>query len=135
MSKKKNTVVVKLALVGVLLAIMAAWFFVAIQKSVNSELMNLLIPLIVIIPITLAIVHAMHKSKKNNHVLEDEMSDRVKAKAGYYAFISSIYYLLVLGFVGNDHFVRPSQATGFGIIGMVIIFLIYWAAFNRRGSV
>lgn len=84
-----------------------------------------------------------HESVKKGIPQEDERSERVKQKAGYYTFLISIYMLLAIGYYSDVSSENPglpairdiSQATGIAIGFMALTFGICWWYFNRKGDV
>jgi len=55
------------------------------------------------------------KEKKEGFALEDELSDQIKFKSGYYAYISSMYMWLGL-FILKEHFPDIETLLGGGIL-------------------
>lgn len=55
------------------------------------------------------------KEKKEGFALEDELSDQIKFKSGYYAYISSMYMWLIL-FLFKEHFPDIETLLGGGIL-------------------
>lgn len=84
-----------------------------------------------------------YEHTKDGFPVEDEMSKKVRMKAMSWAFLAGIYWLLALGwydnlatdFYGASPFRDPSQATGAGILGMAVMFGIFWAYFNWKGNI
>jgi uncharacterized membrane protein len=66
---------------------------------------------------------------------EDERSRRVMEKAGYLAFLITLYVLLAVGLLSDDliHFRDVSQATSAVIGIMALVFFGSWFYYNRKG--
>ena len=73
---------------------------------------------------------------------EDERSERIKQKAGYYTFLITVYLLLAIGYYSDMASENPnlpmmrdiSQATGLTIGLMALTFGISWWYFSRKGD-
>lgn len=136
MIKDKIRLILMVILLGTFIAGWLLWLYLDWSNTgFNKELVILSVPLLIITITTIMVIAMMYKSVKRNLPMEDEMSKRVKFKAAAYAFYISIYYLLVLGYFGDAYFERPSQATGAGIIGMALIFLVLWVYYNKKGDI
>jgi hypothetical protein len=66
---------------------------------------------------------------------EDERSRRVMEKAGYGAFLITLYVLLAVGLLSEDlvHFRDVSQATSAVIGIMALVFFGAWFYYDRKG--
>ena len=71
---------------------------------------------------------------REGYPLHDERSRMVIEKASSKAFYVSLYIFLVIGYLSEDviKFRDVSQATGVGIGGMTLLFLLFWAYYNRK---
>lgn len=70
------------------------------------------------------------RSVKSGEPLEDEMTIRMREKAGARAFYMSLYLWLVVHYV----FDIPANAFMFGLIGMVALFAINYLFLNHKGT-
>jgi len=136
MKKDKSKLI--LIIIGLISFIIgtALWLFMDwSQTGLDTELIILPIPMIFIVITTIIVVMMNYKNIKRGLPMKDEMSRKAEFKAGAYAFYLGIYLLLALGMFGDNYFERPSQATGAGILGMAIIFFIFWIYFNKKGNI
>lgn len=71
---------------------------------------------------------------KEGYPLQDERSKRVMQKAMSRSFLVSLYLLLAIGWLSDDliKFRDVSQATSLAVGGMVLLFAIFWAYYNRK---
>ena len=83
-----------------------------------------------------------HENMERGMPQEDERSERIKQKAGYYTFLISIYMLLAIGAYSDMSLENPglpqimdiSQATGLAIGLMALTFGMCWWYFNSKGD-
>lgn len=87
-------------------------------------------------------VRDREESVRKGIPLEDERSERIKQKAGYYAFLVSLYLLIAIGYYSDLSLEYPglpairdiSQATGIAIAGIALVFGVCWWRFSRKGD-
>jgi len=113
------------------------WGVVSIKQG-NSKLgFAPMIIAAVILILGIIFIKRQYSSVKKGFPFEDERSKKVMVLAGYYAFLSSIWFFLILAWMSNDGaigsfgFRDVSQAFGVGIFGMAIIFGICWMWVNK----
>lgn len=95
----------------------------------------------VLLIFAIKMLKGQYEHTRDGFPIEDEMSKKVRMKAMAWAFLAGIYWLLALGWYDNlatdkygiSPFRDPSQATGAGILGMAILFGIFWAYLNWKG--
>ena len=135
--KKEKIKLISLAIVLILLlGTFGLWFITALQKgqSLRGMLLGVPIVMVIIVATITPMLIRYYKSIKENVPTADERSKKATARAAALTFYISIYLLLAIGWFGDDYFERPSQATGYGIMGMAVIFLITWIYFEKRGK-
>ena len=134
MNKVKITLIAQIIVLVLVISTFALWLVTALQK--DKDFKNLLIglPIIIIGAIMVPLLIRNFKSIRQNMPAADERSKRAVTRAAALSFYISIYLLLAIGWFGDDYFERPSQATGYGIMGMAVIFLISWFYFDRKGK-
>jgi uncharacterized membrane protein len=95
---------------------------------------------VAIIVLAIGMLLQLRRNIKSGLPMEDERSKRVKAYAGYYTYLVSLYLLLGLMFyslLGVDVFGVPElTVTGtimLVLIAMLAIFCSFWMYFTRRG--
>jgi len=91
----------------------------------------------VILIFAIVVWKRQYTSVKKGFPVQDERSRQIQVLAGYYTFLISIWYLLVLSWASDDliQFRDPAQALGIGILGMAIIFGVCWIWVSRKGVV
>lgn len=110
------------------------WGFIAIEKG--TDLLNgidiYIFALIVIIG-AFALYNAFKKDKEEKQGLktEDEMSNLIKYKSGYYAFLTSMYMWLFI-FIFKDKFPDTETMLGGGILLSALIFYITKTVVKRK---
>ncbi len=104
--------------------IMAAiWGFIALEKGTDLfKGFDLLIFIIIIIIGVIAFTKALKKDKeeKEGLTIEDELSMLLKYKAGYYAYLASMYMWLFI-FLFKDKFPDIETMIGGGILLSALI--------------
>ena len=114
------------------------WGIVSIKQG-NSKIgfAPMIIAAIIFI-FGIVFIKRQYSSVKKGEPYEDERSKKVLVLAGYYAFLVSLWYILILGWGSSNgwfQFEDVSQATGIGVIGMAVIFGISWLWVNLKGKV
>lgn len=78
-----------------------------------------------------------YKAVKEGFPYQDERSKKIMILAGYYAFLISIWFILILSWIVDAellNFRDIQQALGFSILGMAIIFGICWIFVSRKNT-
>lgn len=120
---------------------LASIFYTEISESgFNPMLLIILIPAALIIIILVTLITRLSKGVRTGLAVDDELSHRIKEKAGYYTCMITIYFVLALmfyhGFLVEDFgfpglVVRHAMlVTLFLIIG---VFALVWFIISRRG--
>ena len=134
MKKEKLLLIIMVLGSITLIAGWLLWLFMNWSATgLDMEIIALSIPLLIITIAMIMIAAVNFKNIRRGLPMKDEMSKRIEYKAGACTFFIGIYWLLFLGMFGDAYFERPSQATGAGILGMAIIFLVLWVYFNKKG--
>ena len=124
---------IALLLVSVL-AMLCVWGFIAVYKGGYSPtgLDVLIFALIMIGGIYAFVTHLkQHKDVQSGFPAEDEMSTRIKYKAGYHAFMVSIYIWLFI-FLFKDFFPDVESMLGSGILLSAILSMLIKAYLTRN---
>jgi peptidoglycan/LPS O-acetylase OafA/YrhL len=96
----------------------AIWAFAFIEKGTNLfKGYDLIIFILIVVFGVIALVSAIKKDKdeKEGIPIEDELSDQIKYKAGYYAYMASLYMWLFI-FLFKDKFPDLETLLGGGIL-------------------
>lgn len=75
-----------------------------------------------------------NRDMKEGYPLRDERSRKVIEKASSTAFYIALYMLLAFGSLSENiiRFRDVSQATSIAVGGMALLFLIFWAYYNKK---
>jgi len=132
--KKDKLRIILITIVSVLLlaTVLLYGYMVVSKKEVDLGSSIAFLASFLVVIFMAFFVTRRYKDIKQGMPLEDERSKKIMHRAAAMTFYISIYLLLVIGWFGDDHFERPSQATGAGILGMAIIFFISWVYFSRQ---
>lgn len=118
----------KQLLVISILIMLIIWGGIAIEKGSDlftSIGLELVIFIIIVVIGVIAFVFAMKKNKeiKEGFPKDDELSNMLKYKSGYYAFLASMYMWLFI-FYFKDKFPDIETMLGGGILLSALIFYI-----------
>jgi len=112
---KKNR---KTLLITSILFMGAIWGFIALEKGTDLfQGLDLIIFILIIVIGGIALFSAFKKDKEEKEGLatEDELSTQLKYKAGYYAYLASMYMWLFI-FLLKDKFPDTETMLGGGIL-------------------
>ena len=129
MKQTKNT----LLLVSVLV-MFSIWGFLGVYKTgyIPSGLDIFIFAMIMIGGIYAFVTHLKrHKDFESGFPVEDEMSTRIKYKAGYHAFVASIYMWLCI-FLFKGFFPDVETMLGGGILLMGIMSIAIKSYLSRN---
>jgi peptidoglycan/LPS O-acetylase OafA/YrhL len=113
----------KTLLITSVLFMAAIWAFAFIEKGTNLfKGYDLIIFILIIVFGVIALVSAIKKDKdeKEGIPIEDELSNQIKYKAGYYAYLASLYMWLFI-FLFKDKFPDLETLLGGGILLSALI--------------
>jgi hypothetical protein len=109
-----------------IIVMMTIWGFIWAQKRTDIfQSFELYLFLAIIFFGVVALVIAFRKEKeiKSGFAVDDELSDRIKHKAGYYAYLSSMYMWLLI-FIFHYKFPDVETMLGGGILLSAALSLI-----------
>ena len=104
----------------------AIWGFIAIEKGTDLfKGLDLYIFILIVVLGTIAFINALkrYKEEKEGLPAEDEFSNLIKYKAGYLAYMTSMYMWLFI-FIFKDKFPNVESMLGGGILLSALIFFI-----------
>jgi len=116
----------KTLLITSVLFMAAIWGFAIIEKGTNLfKGYDLIIFILIVVFGVIALVSAIKKDKdeKEGIPVEDELSNQIKYKAGYYAYMASMYMWLFI-FLFKDKFPDLETLLGGGILLSALISFI-----------
>ena len=135
--KTRKTERIRLAaivIISIVVIVTGALF--AVGSFRNGEIVGgILGIMIAMIILTFAVIvfKRGNRDLKGGFPLQDERSRRVLERASSRAFYVSLYLFLLIGFLSEwVNFRDVSQATSVGVGGMALLFLIFWAYYNRK---
>lgn len=126
-----------------IIVFLASIFIIEITSGTfNITLLIILIPAILIILVLLLRIKYQSEGVKSGLPIDDEMSKRIKERAGYLTYLITMYFVLALMWY-NLFFVEqfdvpqiPMNYLIFGILFfMFIVFGINWAILNKQGVI
>ena len=130
----KNSLVMKYSLAIIsLLGMACIWGFIFAQRAgIVPGGLEIFIFVLILIGAVYSFVVEMkkHKDTENGLPAEDELSEQVKYRAGYYSFMSSIYVWLSL-FLLKERFTDYDTLFGLGIMLPLVIFMVLRSYFAR----
>ncbi len=121
-----------IALTVIIVVAIIVWLFVKKSTLMNTDIIQIPI-LIIIIGFGLFVSISRFKSEKKGQPAEDELSKKLLTKASSISFYGSLYYLLILMYIGDKTGFENHSLMGLGIIGMAVLFVISWLYFRIRG--
>ena len=109
---KRALILVSILIITCILGIIVAYM----TGYVPTGLDVLIVVLIMVAAVYALVTHLkQHKDVQSGFPAEDEMSNRIKYKAGYYAFLTSLYMWLFI-FLFKDFFPDVETMLGGGIL-------------------
>lgn len=128
----RNSRIALVVTIGILI-MMALGYVVASGKMEIFKGPELIIFILVVVLGLFALAGALKKNKEENQGMttEDELSTKVKYKAGYFAFLGSMYMWLFI-FLAKDKFPDNETMIGGGVLLSALIFYITKAVVKRN---
>jgi ABC-type branched-subunit amino acid transport system permease subunit len=127
---------------GIIIFLASIFIIEITSDTFNITLLIILIPAILIILVLLLRIKYQSEGIKSGLPIDDEMSKRIKERAGYLTYLITMYFVLALMWY-NLFFVEqfdvpqiPMNYLIFGILFfMFIVFGINWAILNKQGMI
>ena len=129
---------IRLIVIGIVsLFVIVTGTLFAIKSFKNDNIMGGILGIVIAIIILMFAVIVFKRGNrdlKKGFPLKDERSKKVIEKASSMAFYVTLYMLLAIGFLSEDviKFRDISQATSLGVAGMALLFMIFWAYYNKQ---
>lgn len=117
-----------------ILIMFCIWGFIALYKTgyIPTGLDLFIFALIIVAGIYAFVTHfKQHKDVQSGFPAEDEMSTRIKYKAGYYAFLTSLYMWLFI-FLFKDFFPDVETMLGGGILLSITLSIVIKTYLTRH---
>jgi len=141
--KKDKTRLILIAVLTASVVVSMILFYTQLIRNGNISTGNYLEFSIVTLVVIFMVFFIIRRFRdvKQGMPLEDERSKLVMLKATSISFFITLYWLLAIGmfeerlaeFIGVET-LEASQATGAGIGGMAIAFVVSWLYFNSKGK-
>jgi uncharacterized membrane protein len=109
------------------------WFTSFRKGNVPGGILGIII-VIAVVAFAVFLLKRRLIDMKEGYPSEDERSRRVMEKATSRAFYASLYLLLLVGLLSDSiiKFRDVSQATSAIVGGMAILFVAFWAYYNKK---
>jgi hypothetical protein len=127
---------------GIIIFLTSIFIVEIASGTFNLTLFVILIPAILIIAVLIILVKRQSEGVQSGLPIDDEMSTRIKERAGYLTYNISIYFLLALMWYNLffvDQFNIPEIPMNYLIFGiMLFMFIVYsinWAILNKAGVI
>ena len=135
-TKAKDKIrLIAIIIVSILVIATGALFAVsAFRKGeIAGGILGILIALI-ILAFAVIVYSRGNRDLKKGFPIHDERSRKVLDKASSRAFYLSLYLLLLIGFLSDKIIIfrDVSQATGVSVGVMALLFLGFWAYYNKK---
>jgi len=75
------------------------------------------------------------RKKVSGETVEDELSKKIKFKAGYWSFFFSLYLWFIIALLDNFHIILTRKLFFYGYLGMMALYAIFWLIFRFKGKV
>lgn len=129
----KSTKVTLILLIGLTFMFVAGVGMYSMMAEINPLDYSLYAGIVLIVIFGIIMTLKRLKDEKKGLTVDDELSQQIKDKAGAHAFTASFYlWTMILLFTGNGR-VNHEVALAIGIVGMGVLFLGFWAFFNKQG--
>lgn len=118
MKEQRKTLIITSVLI-----MAAIWGFIVIEKGTNLfKGLDLFVFILIVVIGLFAFIQALKKDKEERQGLpsEDELSQLIKFKSGYYSYMASMYMWLFI-FIFKDNFPDVETMLGGGILLSALI--------------
>jgi uncharacterized membrane protein len=142
MNKDKRRLLVMFIVLFLVVTTMILYSIMTVKNGAYSvgDVIAIILPFLIIVFMSILIL-SRYKDVKKGLPLEDERSKKVMNMASSRAFYVSLYWLLFISFF-EDFFagiaglekLDASQTVGGGIMGMAVLFIIFWFYYDRKGN-
>ncbi len=111
---------------------MFMWFYSS-KQALGTQEFVLLGLVLTVVAFSLYIAYNRYKNEKQGLPADDELSNRIKQKAGAGAFMYSFYMWLLIYFLFRESELEIIVPIGLGIIGMGAVFLVLYLYYSFSG--
>lgn len=86
--------------------------------------------------VLIGFIYAINKARisKEGMPVEDELSKKIKLKAGAWSFYSSIFLWGIIGIYDHFHKLETGKIFFYGFTGMTILFGVIWLFLRFKGK-
>ena len=100
----------------------------------NTTLEYIFVGMIIILFVSgIVLFVKKYKMVKEGMATNDEMSKRITNRSAAFSFYLSLLLWIVISFVQNGSQISDGDMIGYGMIGMVTIFVVFLTYFNFKG--
>jgi len=75
------------------------------------------------------------RKKVSGETVDDELTKKIKLKAGYWAFFFSLYLWFIIALLDNFHIILTRKLFFYGYFGMMALYGIFWLFFRFKGEI
>ena len=130
---KKTQTLLILVLAGAVTFSMGLWFYARRQPlSVTEYVVAALVLLVVVF--SLIVGRRRIRDEKRGLPAEDELSKDIKRRAAASAFMWSFYLWALITIFTIDSDMRPELPLEAGLLGMAVLFVVFWAYYSNTGT-
>lgn len=130
MKKTKTSLILILA--GTVAFSVVLWLY---SSNTKLDIFEYIVAVVVAVTVIFSIIvgYKRIKNEKKGLPADDELSNKIKRKAASKAYIYSIYMWVVIYFFTRNENIGKEVPLGLGIIGMGLIFIIFWIYYSKQG--
>jgi len=133
MKKDMKTVALQFA-ASAMVIIGLLFYILGYGGSFNLSGLMMIVTVVVLVVLATYIAIDKYKSAKVGLPIKDERERKIWHKAGYYAYLATIYIALGLSFISDDVGLAASQLAGGIILLSAIVFIGLYFYFRWKGS-
>jgi peptidoglycan/LPS O-acetylase OafA/YrhL len=129
---KKRTSILMI-IIAVFILSLGAWIYFSVNGSFEGTDLLQYVIILVLVAFALLILVRRLRSERRGEPAEDELSKKIMQRTAASSYYISLYWLLVLAYIGEDWQMERGSLVGTGILGMAIIFALCWFFYKIRG--
>jgi hypothetical protein len=129
----KSSKTIMLILIGLTLSFSAAIIMYSTMAEIKPIEYSIFGAVGLLVIFSIIQVFKKLKDEKRGLTTEDELSKKIKLKAGANAFMASFYLWTMILLFTLDSALSNEIIIGIGIFGMGLLFVGFWVYHNRKG--
>lgn len=123
---KRDAIVVTVSL-SIFAVLLFGFYLCFIELTVETVLLLVFFAIMFIIGINRL------RKKVSGETVDDELSKKIKLKAGYWSFLFSLYLWFLVALLDNFHIILTRKLFFYGYFGMMALYAIFWLFFRFKG--